>query len=247
MPGGALIESGKSVSGRSVFAIGWVIATGAMIGLTGAADAAAVPDTSGEAERTAVSGEDAGTERLPALVRRGPRAASLIAAAGQHPEQWPCRWPHWFPPVAVDPGLSGNVFIGSLFGMPTRPAQMVMAGAERRLPGVAMTLPVPPPVVSATRPAGGPLPPAPPAPVPAPPPPAPPPVSVPKPAAAQPHQSRPGYPAYLRDASPERVAALALAGVAGLAALTGAGGLAGYRQAKAGFALRSAGTARFLS
>jgi len=40
--------------------------------------------------------------------------------------------------------------------------------------------------------------------------------------------------------------ALALAGAAGLAGLTGTGSWLGYRQAKAGFALRAAGTARFL-
>lgn len=38
----------------------------------------------------------------------------------------------------------------------------------------------------------------------------------------------------------------ALPGLVGLAILTTAGGLLGYRQAKAGFALRAAGTARFL-
>lgn len=38
----------------------------------------------------------------------------------------------------------------------------------------------------------------------------------------------------------------ALPGLVGLAVLTAAGGLLGYRQAKAGFALRAAGTARFL-
>lgn len=38
----------------------------------------------------------------------------------------------------------------------------------------------------------------------------------------------------------------ALPGLVGLAVLTGAGGLLGYRQAKAGFALRAAGTARYL-
>jgi hypothetical protein len=55
-----------------------------------------------------------------------------------------------------------------------------------------------------------------------------------------------GYPDYLSAASLTQIAALALPGVAGLAALTGAGGLVGYRQAKAGFALRAAGIARFL-
>ncbi len=39
---------------------------------------------------------------------------------------------------------------------------------------------------------------------------------------------------------------MALAGVAGLFAFTALGGLIGYRQAKAGHAVRAAGTSRFL-
>lgn len=57
---------------------------------------------------------------------------------------------------------------------------------------------------------------------------------------------RAGYPEYLRDAALSEIAGLALPGVAGLMALTGVGGLMGYRQAKAGHAVRAAGTARFL-
>lgn len=43
-----------------------------------------------------------------------------------------------------------------------------------------------------------------------------------------------------------RIAATALPGLAGIAALTALGGFLGYRQAKAGYVLRAAGTARFL-
>lgn len=43
------------------------------------------------------------------------------------------------------------------------------------------------------------------------------------------------------------LAEAALPGTVGLLGLSGLGGLIGYRQAKAGFALRAAGTARFLS
>ena len=42
------------------------------------------------------------------------------------------------------------------------------------------------------------------------------------------------------------IAAVALPGLAGIAALTALGGFLGYRQAKAGYVLRAAGTARFL-
>lgn len=57
---------------------------------------------------------------------------------------------------------------------------------------------------------------------------------------------RAGYPEYLRSARLTEVAGLALPGVAGIVALTALGGLVGFRQAKAGHAVRSAGTARFL-
>ena len=57
---------------------------------------------------------------------------------------------------------------------------------------------------------------------------------------------RAGYPGYLRAASFDEVAGVALAGVSGLFVLTAAGGLIGYRQAKAGLMTRSSGMARFL-
>ncbi len=54
-----------------------------------------------------------------------------------------------------------------------------------------------------------------------------------------------GYTEYLRSAGLPQVAALAVPGLAGILVLTGAGGLVGYRQAKAGHAVR-AGSARFM-
>jgi hypothetical protein len=54
-----------------------------------------------------------------------------------------------------------------------------------------------------------------------------------------------GYGEYLRTAGLSQVAALAVPGVTGILVLTGAGGLVGYRQAKAGHAVRTGGTARF--
>jgi hypothetical protein len=53
-----------------------------------------------------------------------------------------------------------------------------------------------------------------------------------------------GYTEYLRSAGLPQVAALAVPGLAGLLVLTGAGGMVGYRQARAGHTVR-AGTARF--
>jgi hypothetical protein len=58
---------------------------------------------------------------------------------------------------------------------------------------------------------------------------------------------RVGYAEYLRTAGISQVAALAVPGVAGMLVLTGAGGLLGYRQAKAGHAVRAARTARFVN
>jgi hypothetical protein len=56
-----------------------------------------------------------------------------------------------------------------------------------------------------------------------------------------------GYAEYLRTAGMSQVAALAVPGVAGMLVLTGAGGLVGYRQAKAGHVVRTGGTARFVN
>ena len=57
---------------------------------------------------------------------------------------------------------------------------------------------------------------------------------------------RVGYGEYLRTAGMSQIAAVAVPGVAGILVLTGAGGFVGYRQAKAGRAVRTAGTARFI-
>ena len=58
---------------------------------------------------------------------------------------------------------------------------------------------------------------------------------------------RMGYPEYLRNAGLAQAAALAAPGVAGMLVLTGAGGLVGYRQAKAGHAVHLSGTVRFVN
>ena len=56
-----------------------------------------------------------------------------------------------------------------------------------------------------------------------------------------------GYTEYLRSAGLSQVAALAVPGLGGMLVLTGAGGLVGYRQAKAGHAVHTSGTARFVN
>jgi hypothetical protein len=56
-----------------------------------------------------------------------------------------------------------------------------------------------------------------------------------------------GYGEYLRTARLSQVAALAVPGITGILVLTGAGGLVGYRQARAGHAVRTGGTARFMN
>ena len=55
-----------------------------------------------------------------------------------------------------------------------------------------------------------------------------------------------GYTEYLRTAGLPQVAALAVPGLFGILVLTSAGGLVGYRQAKAGHAVRVSNSARFM-
>ncbi len=57
---------------------------------------------------------------------------------------------------------------------------------------------------------------------------------------------RAGYGDYLRTAGVGQIAAVAVPGVTGILVLTGAGGVLGYRQARAGHAVRANGTARFM-
>jgi hypothetical protein len=55
-----------------------------------------------------------------------------------------------------------------------------------------------------------------------------------------------GYTEYLRTAGLPQVAALAVPGLVGILVLTGAGGLVGYRQARAGHAVHVGGSAHFM-
>ena len=64
---------------------------------------------------------------------------------------------------------------------------------------------------------------------------------------AVPTSYRAGYGQYLRTAGMPQVIAMAVPGVTGIMVLTGAGGLIGYRQARAGRAIRASGSSRFSS
>jgi hypothetical protein len=74
----------------------------------------------------------------------------------------------------------------------------------------------------------------------------PPPASVGSNVAAPNSSYRIGYTEYLRTAGLPQVAALAVPGLVGIMVLTGAGGLLGFRQAKAGHAVHVSGSARFI-
>lgn len=185
-----------------------------------------------------------------------------------------CHWPDWNPVLTPIDGIAGIDGVGggggglilaapAVGGAPLIASPPVSGSATARtLTGVSPAEPdgAAPEGAGQAAPLGGPLggpltpSPAPPGPpVQAPPPPAvapiaPAPAAVePQPAAAQANPIRLGYPAYLQSATIAEIAALAIVGSAGLVALAGAGGFVGYRQAKTGFALRAAGTARFLS
>lgn len=64
---------------------------------------------------------------------------------------------------------------------------------------------------------------------------------------ALPASYRAGYGEYLRTAGMPQVIAVAVPGATGIMLLTGAGGLIGYRQARAGHAIRASGAGRFSS
>lgn len=213
------------------------------------------------------------TSRDPRAAARGswqrPDAADVPAPIDKdtdtdtdHPG-WECHWPDWKPlltPIAgigVGGGGGGGGIIMAAAGVAAPPitSPPVSGSATGRiLTGVTPAeTEAPPPAAPAIAPTAGPLPPSaaslgPPVPAAAPlaTPPAAPAVD-PQPVAAQVNPIRLGYPAYLQSASVAEITALAFLGVAGLVTLAGVGGFVGYRQARSGFALRAAGTARFLS
>lgn len=189
-------------------------------------------------------------------------SAGLPPGTGGSEAQEHCSWPNWPPviyPVSTRDGdgrelpvsptqappqfLAGPLALGpvaersstALISMTRAPVAQTftapLAGSRTSSPPPSAPSPSPPPQ---SQPQAQPAPVSGPA------------TGIPKSSAAQELPVRLGYPSYLQSASVQEVAVLALIGAAGLAALTGAGGFVGYRQAKAGFALRAGGTARFL-
>lgn len=71
--------------------------------------------------------------------------------------------------------------------------------------------------------------------------------TAPPAADAVPTSFRAGYGEHLRTATMSEVAAIAVPGATGIMLLTGAGGLIGYRQTRAGLAVRSGMSGRFVS
>lgn len=135
------------------------------------------------------------------------------------------------PPVVI-PVLPAPLPIPAFVPLPPAPEGAVPGGRTRESPPP----PPPPPPNSTLR-----VPPrAPAAPTESP-------VTVPPPVAGgEGGRYRAGYADYLRVADTTEIAAVAVPGTTGLVALTALGGVLGYRQAKAGRALRVNGTARFL-
>lgn len=230
-------------SRRRTLAISCSVAIAAL-GVLGAAPAGAESGSGVEQRRDQTGDARAGAER------RGPDRAVEGATARHRNTDCPHHWPRWDYWPVRGPLVGGDGFgafgLAALVasGRPPSAAKPSASGSSGRalagVPAAPQPAAAPP-----SAPLGGPMPPGPPPPPPPPPTPAVKPAV--KPVAAQPDPPRIGYPDYIRDATVAQIAALALAGAAGLGALTGAGGVVGYRQAKAGFALRAAGTARFLS
>ncbi|MCX6484185.1 MAG: hypothetical protein NT146_13170 [Mycobacterium sp.] len=184
-----------------------------------------------------------------------------VPAEGTEPAEWPwpCHiiWRVW-PVVPVpDAGARSNsiIFVLASPGPPV-PPRAVLSGAvdpaslelriARRLGrarDVSNSGPPPPAVAEPPRfdrsttpaaviPLAGPAPPA-----------APPRTEA---GGGSPEAGPAGYPESLRDADFAEVAVVALPGLAGILGITALGGFLGYRQAKVGYILRAAGSARFL-
>ena len=218
------------------------------------------PADAGNPVRGSAAGS-AGAGDSPASTRRGMRPVAVTDKpewrqdAGWAPDwNWPCHinwptWPNW--PDMLAP-LVYRVRTGIILfphavvtAPPSQPVAVVGPHASVAL-GVA-TAEAPesvPPDVEAAGPAAqlavaAPLAPPPPAPVTPQPP-------VPETVAPKPNSTPNPFHASVPSVNLHEVAAAALPGLAGIAALTALGGLLGYRQAKAGYVLRAAGTARFL-
>ncbi|MGI9162562.1 MAG: hypothetical protein ACR2JI_06525 [Mycobacterium sp.] len=217
--------------------------------------------TPGRPGRPATDDPGTGNSERP---RRGLRTPPASGNTEWHPRvDWPCRikWPVWpiVPPMPYTGNRNGIIFqaagmqVFQAAGMQVPIAVLggvVDAGeptiteqdgsAVEAAPAAPPAAPAPaaePPNVAAVSPAA-PGPPSPAAPTPL--------LQKPESVAAQTDSGQNELPNRLQQTNLGHIATTALPGLAGIAALTALGGFLGYRQAKAGYVLRAAGTARFL-
>ncbi len=236
----------------------------------GADDTAAGPGAGTQTDASgAASASNASEPR-----RHGRGTASAADDGSTEPDDHPCPWwprplPKPMPFVPGRGGGNGGGFIAPVVA-PTAPVavfgdRVIPAGGTGTLPDGLPDLtglPAPAPVArapvaaapassavlpAATAPPARPIPrtiptpPITPAAIPGPR------VAVAVPAApAPPAPERLGYPEVLRDADVVTLLSRALPGLAAMFGMTALGGVLGYRQARAGYLLRAAGTGRFL-
>lgn len=170
-----------------------------------------------------------------------------------HPRpEWPCRilWPilPFVPPIPITVNRNGIIFqaggtqvpiavLGGVADTGEHASTEMDSAAPEAAPAAPPVPAAEPPGVAAVALAVPGIPP------PAAPPPLP---QTPQSVAAQTDSGQNELPDRLQQTNLGNIAATALPGLAGIAALTALGGFLGYRQAKAGYVLRAAGTARFL-
>lgn len=219
-------------------------------------------DGSGRGGPPAAPNADAGSG-TPS--RRGVRTLPAPAPAGDEewhpPHHWWCHivWPDWpiAPPLPFTRNRNAFIFYPgpaaqapvTVLGVASAPhASTALAGAVAEAPAAQDPAAAPPAAAGQSGAAafsGVQSVPAMPVALPEVPAAPPPDARQPEIVAAVPNPPRTGLPG-VPAANLGQIAALALPGLAGIAALTALGGFVGYRQAKAGYVLRAAGTARFL-
>lgn len=200
---------------------------------------------------------DSADEAVGTPTRRGVRFRPSTGENDWHPDWCHIIWPAW----PIDPLLpytgNRNGIIAQLLPVPARAvivSGIVDAGEHASTASAGEPPPAAPPAEPPAAPPSAPSAPsgaqaqAPVAfPAAAPAPPVAQPAAVPAPESVAPAPDR--LPVRLPQLPPTdlgQIAAVALPGLVGIAALTALGGFLGYRQAKAGYVLRATGTARFL-
>lgn len=229
------------------------------------------PAVTDGAETGAADGPGAGGRRPHA---RGAGQAQTGSRAA--PPEWLCPWDTPWPVNRPVPPRNSNLFGQvPAVAPPQVPTAQISGGVRDDLPDLtsieALAEPPDAPVPAAETPAPQAYPAFTPVPLEAPgrfrpaapaagapvrPPAAPPPAPAPRvipavpapqsPASDAPPPERMGYPDDLRTAGTAAIAAQALPGLAAILGMTALGGVVGYRQARAGYVLRTAGAARFL-